>query len=135
MRFVEQKQNTEIGAHFGVTGERVRQIIGNTQHLHPLRVDWKCPVCKKKKRVERYRLKRIKTCSKECRIKNSKFGISFKGNKKEYQRRMNELRYKDPKYREKQKKYYKDKRKNDPEWRAKKKAYLKKWYKKNKGRN
>lgn len=62
------KTNVEIGNCFGISGERVRQIIGNFGHFKDKRVKGVCLFCKKSFEYPSFLNK--KYCNKKC------FGIS-----------------------------------------------------------
>ncbi len=58
------KTNIEIGSYFGVSDERVRQIIGNFGHFKSERIKKVCPFCKKS--FECLLSLNKKYCSKKC---------------------------------------------------------------------
>jgi len=60
----QNKTNVEIGKKFGISDERVRQIIGNFGHLGVVKIKIRCPVCKKVNTY--YKSGNRKYCSLKC---------------------------------------------------------------------
>lgn len=58
------KTNVYIGNHFGISGERVRQIIGNFGYLKVERIEITCPICNKI--FKDYLFSKRRYCNKRC---------------------------------------------------------------------
>ena len=127
MRFDEGKTLIEIGKHFGISGERVRQHIGNTSHLSLRQVSWYCPACGKMKRLQPHMAKIKKACSKKCRaVSFGKYGVIRSDPEYEKIRRL------DPKNKKRMHIYYKNRWNADAAYREKRKAEMRAYYRKTK---
>lgn len=110
LRTVERMTLRQIGSHCGITHERVRQIIGGIPRPKP-QFSFICLTCGKENIYEAYRRQKRKYCNKECQSNRPlKFGMKPSDDPKEYSRRQNRVRYKDPvkymKHKFFQKRYY-----------------------------